>query len=282
MSWGEKMKKVNISNNLIKKVSNFLQKDGINFFREMKERYNDYSPVFDCGKFPYSVHLHEGMQVRNFLRKQKECENWSDHDFDNNWILVIEKVMEKKMKNILVVTDYQVDFVTGKLPVPKADTIADNIQKEIDNYEKYDHIIYLFDTHKEEEYKDSEEAKQFELHCEYGTPGWGLFKIKPRFKVEKENNKSVNNMEHYFFKNKFNIWEGNDFFEEFVKQNFNKDDKFNFVGVSENVCVALGAIGFLERGYSVNIIKKCTATIPSKELDKNIDRMCSLGNIKYV
>lgn len=75
---------------LIEKVRKWLGEEGINHFREYKNKYGTVSPVFMEGSIPHPVHFREGMQVRNFLRSLPECKGWSCHDFDNNWAQVID------------------------------------------------------------------------------------------------------------------------------------------------------------------------------------------------
>lgn len=81
---------------LIEKTHEWLGKDGIDFFKKIKNKYGQYNAVFTEGGIPHPVHFREGMQVRNFMRSTGLCEDFDDHDFDNNWTLLIEKVMELK------------------------------------------------------------------------------------------------------------------------------------------------------------------------------------------
>ena len=84
------------------------------------------------------------------------------------------------MKKILIVVDYQHDFVNGVLAIPQADLIANNIQNQI-NDKNFDEIIYTFDTHTLQDYEISEEKKLFPfIHCQYKTKGWNFFDIQPR------------------------------------------------------------------------------------------------------
>ena len=89
-------KKTTIPKELIKKTRKWLGKNGIAFFKEMKEKHDGYSPVFMVGDIPYPVHFREGMQVRNFMRNSGLCDEWTCHELDDNWIHLIEKVMENE------------------------------------------------------------------------------------------------------------------------------------------------------------------------------------------
>ena len=46
------------------------------------------------GDIPHIVHFREGMQVRNFMRQSGECNDWSDHEFDDNWVKLIELIIK--------------------------------------------------------------------------------------------------------------------------------------------------------------------------------------------
>ena len=83
-----------ITKEIIESVKTFLGEDGVAFFKEMVEKHGEVSPVFNDDGFPHVVHFHEGMQIRNFLRSTGLCDSWGDHDLDDNWIEVIEKVIK--------------------------------------------------------------------------------------------------------------------------------------------------------------------------------------------
>ena len=87
--------KKKISKKLIKKTKEWLRKDGITFFRGVKEQYGKINAVWLEDKIPHAVHFREGMRVRNFMRSSGLCEGWDDHDFDNNWINLIKKCIKE-------------------------------------------------------------------------------------------------------------------------------------------------------------------------------------------
>lgn len=82
------------SQNLLNIVYEWLGSEGLKFFSDMKEDYGRVDPVYMEGGIPHPVHFREGMQVRNFLRKQPECKNWTDHQFDDRWADIIEQVIK--------------------------------------------------------------------------------------------------------------------------------------------------------------------------------------------
>lgn len=98
----EELKKIEIelpppfdfSDNLIQTVREWLGEEGVTFFGKLKRKYGTVSAVWMEGHVPHPVHFLEGMQVRNFLRLQDECKNWTDHDFDNQWAYVVERAIE--------------------------------------------------------------------------------------------------------------------------------------------------------------------------------------------
>lgn len=88
------------------------------------------------------------------------------------------------MKKLLIVVDYQNDFISGSLGFPGAEKIEGKIASLIDQFEaNKDDIIFTFDTH-DEQYMDSVEGKRLPiLHCIKNTPGNELPKsIKDRVK----------------------------------------------------------------------------------------------------
>lgn len=81
------------------KLYEWLGEENVIYFKHLKGLTGTVSPVLKLNvkrKFipTHPVHFREGMQIRNFLRSQPECITWSDHDFDNNWIKVVELCIE--------------------------------------------------------------------------------------------------------------------------------------------------------------------------------------------
>lgn len=192
----------------------------------------------------------------------------------------------EKFKKVLMVIDYQVDFSTGKLIVPGADKIYENIQNKI-NDKSYDLIIYTFDTHNKDIYKSSDEGKLFPIHCEFGTKGWELYNIEPRNKEAFDNLKKhlydseyifLEKEEVFFPKDKFSIFEGNNFYKNFVLENIDKNAIIDYTGVAEDVCVMQNAVGMHELGFKVNILKDCVAGLKgiNPDYEKNINILNSI------
>lgn len=83
-----------ITEELVEKTKEFLGSDGINWFREIKQKHGCIDACWNEGGIPYSVHFNDGMQVRNFMRGTGLCEDWDCHDFDNNWVALVERCLE--------------------------------------------------------------------------------------------------------------------------------------------------------------------------------------------
>ena len=81
-------------------------------------------------------------------------------------------------KRVLVVVDYQVDFVDGGVfgRIEPAVAIEDALCAVIEEYQAAnDIIIYTMDTHPADAYDLTREATINPPHCVPGTPGWELY-----------------------------------------------------------------------------------------------------------
>lgn len=80
------------------------------------------------------------------------------------------------MKRLLVVVDFQNDFVDGSLGFPGAEKLEVPIVEKINEYrEAGDEILFTFDTHAKN-YLDTLEGKNLPVeHCIKGTEGWNLY-----------------------------------------------------------------------------------------------------------
>lgn len=89
---------------LVDKIYEWIGEENVRYFKHLKGLTGTVSPVLKLNqkrKFlpAHPVHLREGMQIRNFMRRQPECKNWGDNEFDENWIKVIESCIEKHNKS---------------------------------------------------------------------------------------------------------------------------------------------------------------------------------------
>lgn len=79
------------------------------------------------------------------------------------------------MKRALVVVDYQIDFVNGKLGFPGAEKIEENIINLVKEFKSNnDLVIFTKDTHLEN-YMNTEEGRNLPVpHCIKGSEGHNL------------------------------------------------------------------------------------------------------------
>lgn len=80
------------------------------------------------------------------------------------------------MKRLLIVVDYQNDFVDGTLGFPGAEKLEGRIVDKIRAYrEREDEVAFTLDTH-EKDYLSTQEGANLPVeHCIEGTPGHALF-----------------------------------------------------------------------------------------------------------
>ena len=82
------------------------------------------------------------------------------------------------MKKLLIVVDYQNDFVTGSLGFEKAVELEEPIAARIREYREMGEdgqIIFTMDTH-DRHYMESQEGKHLPVaHCIEGEDGWQLY-----------------------------------------------------------------------------------------------------------
>ncbi|AEC02326.1 cysteine hydrolase family protein [Parasphaerochaeta coccoides] len=80
------------------------------------------------------------------------------------------------MKQVLIVVDFQNDFVTGTLGFPGATKLEGPIVEKIKQFKDAgDDVIFTLDTH-QEDYRGTEEGRNLPIeHCIKGTPGWELY-----------------------------------------------------------------------------------------------------------
>ncbi len=80
------------------------------------------------------------------------------------------------MSKLLVVVDYQKDFVDGSLGFPGAAALEQPIAEKIDAYHRAgDTVAFTLDTH-DESYLETQEGRHLPVvHTVRDTPGWALF-----------------------------------------------------------------------------------------------------------
>ena len=80
------------------------------------------------------------------------------------------------MKKVLIVVDYQVDFVSGSLGFPGAELLEDAICERIEQtLRDGGKLIFTYDTHPDD-YLSTKEGRDLPvLHCIRGSEGWQLY-----------------------------------------------------------------------------------------------------------
>jgi nicotinamidase-related amidase len=129
------------------------------------------------------------------------------------------------MKKLLIVIDFQNDFVSGSLGFTVAEALEDGICAKIEEY-KNDEIIYTLDTHCDN-YPETQEGKNLPVaHCIKGTAGHELYgKVKKLLEGRK-----------CFEKNTFPSLELGKYLE-------NKDyGSIELCGLVSNICVISNAV----------------------------------------
>ena len=80
------------------------------------------------------------------------------------------------MKRLLIVVDYQIDFVDGALGFEGAELLEEPISRKIDEYrEAGDLVFFTLDTH-HKNYLDTQEGRKLPVpHCIEGSDGHDLY-----------------------------------------------------------------------------------------------------------
>jgi nicotinamidase-related amidase len=132
-----------------------------------------------------------------------------------------------KMKKLLIVVDYQNDFVTGSLGFPKATELEESIAEKIRTYRALGdggQIIFTMDTH-DRHYMDSQEGKNLPIaHCIDGEDGWQLYGSVADLKGPQD---------LVFSKPTFGSME----LADYLQGKADQYESVEFVGVVTNICV---------------------------------------------
>lgn len=131
------------------------------------------------------------------------------------------------MKKLLIVIDYQNDFVSGSLGFPKATELEGPIAEKIRAYRALGdegQIIFTMDTH-DRHYMESEEGKNLPVpHCIEGEDGWQLYGAIADLKGPDD---------LVFSKPTFGSLE----LAEYLRDKADQYESVEFAGVVTNICV---------------------------------------------
>lgn len=164
----------------------------------------------------------------------------------------------------LIVVDYQVDFVKGKLGFDKAAMLEDKIVQKISEYRAYGgEIIFTFDTHYEN-YMQTREGKNLPVaHCIEGTEGHMLYgKVAA----------AVTAADKCIYKSAF----GSDELMDYLRSKHY--ESIELVGIVSNICVISNAVIAKTALPEVPVIvdASCTASNDEKLHNAALDIMQGL------
>ena len=149
------------------------------------------------------------------------------------------------MKKLLVVIDYQNDFVNGSLGFKRAEELEDGIYKKVKKYLSEGNIVvFTHDTHKEE-YLNTREGKSLPVpHCIINTEGHELYGKLKEFK-------EVSNVIHI---NKYSFGISP---QDMIKlsEKIGEDiESIEIVGVVTNICVISNIVTFQSQYINTEIL----------------------------
>ena len=179
------------------------------------------------------------------------------------------------MKRLLIVVDFQKDFVDGALGFPEALPLGERIAAKIKEYqERGDKIVYTFDTHRAN-YLETQEGKNLPIpHCLRGSDGHRLEPaIEPLFRE---------NIDKAFYKGTFGSAELFDWLREVNAVAGNMDalpfESIELVGLLSNICVIAECVIAKTACPEVPIYvdAQCTASNDPKLNEAALDVMESL------
>ncbi|MBF0713571.1 isochorismatase family protein [Gemella sp. GH3] len=156
--------------------------------------------------------------------------------------------------NLLVVVDYQVDFVDGSLGFSEAKDIEDNIEDKIKDYlSKEQDIVFTLDTH-DEGYLETREGKHIPIeHCLRDSNGHKIYGKIDNYK---------GSAKRIFEKDTFGSLE----LARFISRSDYK--KVEFVGLVSNICVLSNIILVQNYNKNIDIIVDLNSTLSG---DKEIN-----------
>ncbi|OOM13857.1 cysteine hydrolase family protein [Clostridium saccharobutylicum] len=149
------------------------------------------------------------------------------------------------MKKLLVVIDYQKDFVDGALGFKKAETLEEGIYNKVKSYlNNGDKVLFTYDTHYEN-YLETREGKSLPVpHCIINSEGHNLYGKLMEFK----------NSENTFHYNKESFGIAPKDMISLSKEIGEDLDEIELVGVVTNICVISNVVTFQSQYINTNLI----------------------------
>lgn len=168
------------------------------------------------------------------------------------------------MNSILVVVDYQNDFVNGALGFEKACTLEDKIASEAERaLSAGEKVFFTLDTH-DSEYLNTREGRKLPTpRCINGTEGHCLYGKLAAFEAR----------EHVTLVTKSGF--GSKTLPEIIKKICGVPDKIRICGVVTNMCVIANAIVLqtMFENADIQIIEPCCASFDETLHAEAIDVM---------
>ena len=163
------------------------------------------------------------------------------------------------MNRLLVVVDYQNDFVDGALGFKGAELISHNIAELIKEFRnKGDEVVFTYDTH-DEDYLNTVEGKNLPVpHCFKGSDGWQLY---PEINALLGDSK-------VFYKPGFGSKELGDYIAS------NKYDEIYLVGLVSDICVFSNAIvakASASPYTKIKVVRNATSSFDLEMQEKSFD-----------
>ncbi|GCD11695.1 cysteine hydrolase family protein [Clostridium tagluense] len=171
---------------------------------------------------------------------------------------------------LLLVVDYQNDFVVGSLGFLRAIEIENNIYQKVKEYQKNkDYVMFTYDTH-HEDYLATREGKHLPvIHCMKGTFGHKLYgKLQKFINLDQ----SASYGDHV---NKSTFALGQNIFKLIKDINI---DEIEIIGIVTDKCVISNAISFQTAfpNAEITIDASCCASNDDDLHEKALDIMESL------
>lgn len=196
----------------------------------------------------------------------------------------------KKPVRILQIGDMQKGFTikNGNLYVSGAEDILGPAQEFLEKIPKsaFDYTFVILDTHFSEEYEESEEAKEFPIHCEYQTDDWELsldvsglpdtwYLMKNQFTMWGERNEKVisftNPDRKKAYESLFHFVDDphhpgqaiprDSFLHSIAPEHDLANIEVTLFGVASDFCNRFAMEGWLSRGAKVTIVQDLTKGI---------------------
>ena len=163
------------------------------------------------------------------------------------------------MNRLLVVVDYQNDFVDGALGFKGAELISHNIAELIKEFRnKGDEVVFTYDTH-DEDYLNTVEGKNLPVpHCFKGSDGWQLY---PEINALLGDSK-------VFYKPGFGSKELGDYI---AGKNY---DEIYLVGLVSDICVFSNAIvakASASPYTKIKVVRNATSSFDLEMQEKSFD-----------